>query len=196
MGNLFDFKKIFNKHNGSAITIIVVIVSILMIIGLATSPSEEIDNLTPIEGLDVISGNNIPNEEIEEILYDKKDNNEIISNQIQTDLNDEIVNVEINKSTETKVVNKIDLDKQKKEELEKIPEYSSIPYCIINNNIPFFYDTDLITNSYEKYSTLDSLRKMWTCNCMYRERFNANGRKRQYWKYKAIWLAYCKIQWN
>ena len=41
-----------------------------------------------------------------------------------------------------------------------IPEYKGKPYISINNNIPFFEEGDLTTNSYEKYSELDSL-----CRC-------------------------------
>lgn len=41
--------------------------------------------------------------------------------------------------------------------LNEIPEYSDIPYVVINDNVPFFNDSDLITKSYEKYSDLDSL---------------------------------------
>lgn len=41
--------------------------------------------------------------------------------------------------------------------LDNIPAYSSEAYTIINNNIPFFNESDLVTYSYEKYSELDSL---------------------------------------
>ena len=43
------------------------------------------------------------------------------------------------------------------EKLKNIPEYSTKPYTVINNNVPFFYDSDLVSYSYEKYSELDSL---------------------------------------
>lgn len=43
--------------------------------------------------------------------------------------------------------------------LSNIPEYSGKPYVSINNNIPFFEEADLKTNSYEKYSDLDSLNR-------------------------------------
>ena len=38
-----------------------------------------------------------------------------------------------------------------------IPAYSGKPYITINNNIPYFTDSDLTTKSYEYYSNLDSL---------------------------------------
>ena len=41
--------------------------------------------------------------------------------------------------------------------LEDIPKYNGEPYVYINNNIPFFNESDLTTTSYEKYSSLDSL---------------------------------------
>ena len=40
--------------------------------------------------------------------------------------------------------------------LENIPEYNSSAYVIINNNEPNFTEEELTTNSYEKYSKLDS----------------------------------------
>jgi len=41
--------------------------------------------------------------------------------------------------------------------LSDIPEYIGKPYVYINNNIPFFTESDLTTTSYEKYSKLDKL---------------------------------------
>lgn len=41
--------------------------------------------------------------------------------------------------------------------LADIPDYSGTPYVVINENIPFFDEADLITTSYEFYSELDSL---------------------------------------
>lgn len=41
--------------------------------------------------------------------------------------------------------------------LDNIPEYSSEPYVIINNNIPDFNEEDFNTNSFENYSDLDDL---------------------------------------
>ena len=42
-------------------------------------------------------------------------------------------------------------------DLSSIPEYSSSPYIEINNNIPYFTETDLTTEVFEKYSDWDSL---------------------------------------
>lgn len=38
-----------------------------------------------------------------------------------------------------------------------IPEYKGNPYCIINDNVPFFNDDELTTEPFEIYSELDSL---------------------------------------
>lgn len=42
-------------------------------------------------------------------------------------------------------------------DLSQVPAYSGEPYVVINNNIPFFKDSDLTTEAFEKYSDLDSL---------------------------------------
>lgn len=41
--------------------------------------------------------------------------------------------------------------------LEEIPEYSGNIYICINNNIPYFKDSEYITESFEMYSNLDEL---------------------------------------
>lgn len=41
--------------------------------------------------------------------------------------------------------------------LEDIPEYSGTPYAEIDNNRPSFTESELVTSSYEKYSSLDDL---------------------------------------
>lgn len=43
--------------------------------------------------------------------------------------------------------------------LADIPKYSGKPYVAINNNTPYFKDSDLTTSSYEYYSELDSLNR-------------------------------------
>lgn len=42
-------------------------------------------------------------------------------------------------------------------DLNTIPAFEGNPYIIINNNIPEFKDEELVTESFEKYSPLDSL---------------------------------------
>ncbi len=41
--------------------------------------------------------------------------------------------------------------------LPSIPEYSGSPYVYVNNNVPFFDDSELTTDVFETYSELDSL---------------------------------------
>lgn len=41
--------------------------------------------------------------------------------------------------------------------LDNIPEYSDTPYVTINNNIPFFTQSDYTTEAFETYSNLDNL---------------------------------------
>ncbi|MCD7724958.1 MAG: DNA/RNA non-specific endonuclease [Clostridiales bacterium] len=42
-------------------------------------------------------------------------------------------------------------------DLSEVPEYSGLAYVAVNDNVPFFTDSDLTTESYEYYSDLDSL---------------------------------------
>lgn len=45
----------------------------------------------------------------------------------------------------------------------EIPAYSGSPYVVINNNIPYFTESDYTTSSYEYYSDLDSLGRCGVC---------------------------------
>ena len=47
--------------------------------------------------------------------------------------------------------------------IDKIPAYSGMAYVEINNNIPYFADDELTTDSYEYYSDLDSLGRCGVC---------------------------------
>ena len=42
-------------------------------------------------------------------------------------------------------------------DLNSIPEYAGQPYVAINNNVPYFEESELTTKSYESYGKLDSL---------------------------------------
>lgn len=46
--------------------------------------------------------------------------------------------------------------------LTAIPDYSGNPYVEVNNNIPFFSETDLTTQSFEFYSELDDFGRCGT----------------------------------
>ena len=152
IGRLFKFKKKNKKNGRNAIILGSVIASILMIIVIGTALEDK--NISTQEDSIVISDENIP---IEEITNDSIDNNEINKEQIQTDAIDDTSDIGTDNLGQSKEENKIDLEKLKLEELAKIVMYSGTPYCIINSNIPFFNNTDLVTTSYEKYSNLDIL---------------------------------------
>ena len=60
----------------------------------------------------------------------------------------------------TSLYNNIDINTSKSSysfDTEDIPPYISSPYTTLNNNIPNFSKNDYTTNSFEKYSELDSL---------------------------------------
>lgn len=42
-------------------------------------------------------------------------------------------------------------------DFDTIPEYSGNAYIEVNDNVPYFTDSDLTTSSFERYSSLDSL---------------------------------------
>lgn len=44
-----------------------------------------------------------------------------------------------------------------------VPAYSGSPYVVVNNNIPFFTESDYTTSSYEYYSDLDALGRCGVC---------------------------------
>ena len=44
--------------------------------------------------------------------------------------------------------------------VNEIPDYNGKPYIEINNNVPFFSQSDLTTKSFEKYSDLDYLGRV------------------------------------
>ena len=47
--------------------------------------------------------------------------------------------------------------------LDSVPAYSLNAYTVINNNIPYFTESDYTTESYEYYSKLDSLGRCGVC---------------------------------
>lgn len=44
-------------------------------------------------------------------------------------------------------------------DLNEIPEFSEQPYVLINDNIPAFDENDYVTDAFERYSELDSLKR-------------------------------------
>jgi len=72
---------------------------------------------------------------------------------LNSDIEGYINNVITNSSKET-----IEVSEQTSSfNINDIPEYNGVPYVTINNNIPNFTENDYTTESFEKYSELDSL---------------------------------------
>ncbi len=63
----------------------------------------------------------------------------------------------INKSIESATTHIENADSKEKVifDLTTVPEYSTVPYIEINNNIPYFSEEDYTTEPFEKYSDLD-----------------------------------------
>ncbi|MCM1096952.1 MAG: DNA/RNA non-specific endonuclease [Ruminococcus flavefaciens] len=47
-------------------------------------------------------------------------------------------------------------------DFSSIPAYSGVPYVAVNDNVPYFTDSDFTTASFETYSSLDSLGRCGT----------------------------------
>lgn len=48
-------------------------------------------------------------------------------------------------------------------DMKYVPEYHGVPYCDINNGVPFFKDEDMTVESFEYYSPLDELGRCGEC---------------------------------
>ena len=51
--------------------------------------------------------------------------------------------------------NKLSDEKKEESFLSQIPEYDGIPYVEVNGNIPYFTESDITTEPFEKYAELD-----------------------------------------
>lgn len=60
-------------------------------------------------------------------------------------------------------VSKENNEAEKVFEFSLIPEYSGEAYVVVNDNVPFFTDEDMVTTSYEFYSRLDELGRCGVC---------------------------------
>ena len=45
---------------------------------------------------------------------------------------------------------------------DQVPEYDGQPYAVINNNVPYFKESDFSEESFEQYSELDELGRCGT----------------------------------
>ena len=118
-------------------------------IGVTAPPTEEDNNINNGIVENVSSENN--NNEIENIV------NQITN---ETTNSDNSNNNETKNETTSSESGKTETSNQTTVQsisLSSIPKYNGKAYVSINNNVPFFTETDLTTTSYEKYSKLDSL---------------------------------------
>ena len=71
--------------------------------------------------------------------------------------NDNVANYVLGSNNSSNVTTKVNNNIDEVITLDNIPKYSGSPYVVINNNEPYFTDSDITTKSFEKYSNLDSL---------------------------------------
>lgn len=81
----------------------------------------------------------------------------------QQQLNQQITQDELAVTTESPVDVQVDEESKEQPEsasifdLNSIPSYNGNPYVVINDNNPYFTESDYTTKSFERYSPLDSL---------------------------------------
>jgi len=130
----------------------IAIIAVIFFVGIIVTPTEE-------------QNNNINNGIVESII---SENNEIsnVVNQITNsstnggNSNNNVVSNETKNEITTNESSKNEVPSQTTVQsisLSDIPKYKGKVYVSINNNIPFFTESDLTSTSYEKYSKLDSL---------------------------------------
>ena len=78
-----------------------------------------------------------------------------------------IVDIKIEDSEEEKeeisAVSKENSEEAAVFDLSLIPKYSGEAYVVVNDNVPFFTEEDMVTTSYETYSELDELGRCGVC---------------------------------
>lgn len=111
--------------------------------------------ITPSE--DVINDNISTETIIAENLEEKKD-------AVLLDTETEIVENTQESESEITYISE-DINTLSEFTIENIPEYTGTPYAIVNNNIPYFSESEIdqAGNSYETYSELDSLGRCGVC---------------------------------
>ena len=137
----------YEKYKKFKLHIILPII-LLFITGAVLPPSEETTQTSQLNNVQ----NSIVNEISDEI------SNTILENTINNEVNNNIVFENIKNEVEDNNVQKeADVQVSKNSALSNVPAYSNKPYIEINDNKPFFVNSDLVTTSYESYSDLDSL---------------------------------------
>lgn len=77
--------------------------------------------------------------------------------------------------------------------LNDIPEYSGTPYVAINNNVPFFTETDYTTDAFETYSDLDSLGRCGVAYANICVEIMPTEERGSIGSVKPTGMAYCKV---
>ena len=78
-------------------------------------------------------------------------------------------------------------------DLSTIPAYSGQSYVAVNDNVPFFSESDLTDVSFESYGDLDALGR---CSVAYASVGTDIMPCRKTWKYwsgETYWLAYSEV---
>lgn len=125
--------------------------------GITLPPTEPIDNSTAIaennNTENIVDSNNtdVNNIETNDIENDNIEEDNVEPHQTPEVLENAEIEIDVTKNESN------DFTEVKKQSLSNIPPYNNVPYVVINDNIPFFHDTDLTSDSYEKYSNLDEL---------------------------------------
>ena len=73
-----------------------------------------------------------------------------------TELNNENANVETETENEKVVVAETSSNTQQFS-ISSVPAYSSTAFVVVNDNVPYFNDSELVSTAFENYSNLDSL---------------------------------------
>lgn len=171
------FKKLFNprkfkeetkplKYTGQQIKIFLVssfIAFIISFIGIGLhSPPTEVQNITNNDVITEITDNK-EETQIEQTntttttTEDSAEEENTSLNELESDSKEQNTSTNESTSNSKNEVPKTDTESQKTISVSSIPAYSGKPYVTINNNVPYFSESDLTTTSYEYYSNLDSL---------------------------------------
>lgn len=91
----------------------------------------------------------------------ENDTNDVI---IQTQEKNDLLTTEKEETTDVETENTNDDSNEaenfeRKFYLESVPEYKGEPYVIINDNVPYFEESEMTANSYETFSELDGLER-------------------------------------
>jgi len=156
----------FTSEQLNKFLVIAIIASVVSFFGIGiTAPpveeTNEINNIISENIKNVIDDENNNVQEENQILENK---NEILGENVENVISGENNSEEDNNISDESVSNeekpvKYALESQQKIDVSKIPAYSEKPYVAINNNIPYFTDSDMTTVSYEYYSNLDDAKR-------------------------------------